>query len=286
VNRSSTSQRVLVYLEGGGACWDDVTCNLIGIASYVNDDVPASTVLRDAQGLDGYLFARDMAVSPFADATFIYVPYCTGDVHVGDIVQPYRSGDVHHVGHRNVTGVLAAVRAAFPSPERVWVSGASAGGYGAMVAWYRFREAFPGTRVDCLNDSGPPVDIMASRWEAMIGAWSVPMPSGCPECLESLSNVTAYYQRTATDGDRFALLQYTEDNTIRTYTGLSASQMSAAVNGLVPEFAATTSHRIFVLEGSEHVVLGRADRMSGGESAHAWVRAFATDGAGWDNVTP
>jgi hypothetical protein len=141
-------------------------------------------------------------------------------------------------------------------------------------------------RVDALDDSGPPVDIDSSRWTAMIASWEVPAPTGCPECLEALSNVTAYYQRTVTDGDRFALLQYTQDDTIRNYTALSATALSTAVNALSTPFAATTSHRVFILNGASHVVLTNPSRTSGGVVASDWVRAFATDGAGWDNVAP
>jgi hypothetical protein len=286
VNRSSTSRRLFVYFQGGGACWDDATCNFLPLASHVSEDVPAGTVLAEARGGAGYLFSRDPMVSPFADATFVYLPYCTGDVHAGDIIQPYRGGTVHHVGHRNVTGVLAALTAGWSDADRVWVSGASAGGYGSMVAWYRFREAFPAARVDCLDDSGPPVDIAPSRWNEMIGAWNVPMPTGCPDCLTSLSAVNAYYERTVTDGDRFALLQYTADGTIRGYTGLEALELETAVLALADEFAATSSHRVFVLSGSSHVVLSNPSRTSGGVVASDWVRAFATDGPGWENVVP
>lgn len=286
VNRTTASRRLFVFFQGGGACWDDATCNFIPLASHVGEDVPASTVLAEARSNEGYLFSRDPAVSPFADATFVYLPYCTGDVHAGDVVQPYRGGTVHHVGHRNVAGVLASLVNGWSDTDHVWVSGASAGGYGSMVAWYRFREAFPSARVDCLDDSGPPVDISPARWNEMVGAWNVPMPTGCSDCLESLSNVNAYYERTATDGDRFALLQYTQDDTIRGYTGLNGTELQTAVLALADEFGATSSHRVFVLAGASHVVLTNPSRMSGGVVARDWVRAFATDGAGWVNVTP
>jgi hypothetical protein len=286
VNRSTASRRLFVFFQGGGACWDDATCNFIPLASHISENVSAGTVIGEARGNEGYLFSRDPDVNPFADATFVYLPYCTGDVHAGDVVQEYRSGAVHHVGHRNVAGVLAALVAGWSDADRVWVSGASAGGYGSMVAWYRFREAFPDARVDCLNDSGPPVNLPATRWNEMVGSWAVPEPTSCPECLGSLSAVNAYYERTATDGDRFALLQYTQDDTIRSYTGLDGTELQTAVLGLVDEFAATDSHRIFVLAGPSHVVLTNPGRSSGGVVVRDWVRAFAEDGPGWENVTP
>lgn len=283
VNRSTASRRLFVFFQGGGACWDAVTCNLVPLASHVGEDVPAGTVLSEARANEPYLFSRDPTESPFADATFVYLPYCTGDVHAGNNVSDY---GVHHVGHLNVSGVLAALVSGWSDADRVWVSGQSAGGYGSMVAWYRFREAFPSARVDCLDDSGPPVDISASRWDAMMGSWNVPAPTGCADCLDALSNVSAFYVRSATDGDRYALLQYTQDDTIRTYTALSAAELQTAVLGLADSFAATSSHRIFVLDGASHVVLTNPSRTSGGVIARDWVRAFATDGAGWDNVVP
>ena len=185
-----------------------------------------------------------------------------------------------------MTGVLNGLRGIAPSTDHVWLTGASAGGYGTLVNWYRFREAFPTARVDALDDSGPPVDISPDRWTEMMAAWNVPAPTGCPDCLDGLSNVTEFYQREVTDGDRYALLQYTQDSTIRTYTGLSASGLETAVRALVEPYAATSSHRVFILAGDSHVVLSNPSRTSGGVVASDWVRAFATDGAGWDNVVP
>jgi hypothetical protein len=286
VNRSTTSSRVLVYFQGGGACWDNLTCNIVPLASHINDTLSGADVIGEAVDLEDYHFSREASVSPFADATFIYLPYCTGDVHSGDRINEYDRATIHHVGYRNVSGVIGGLVSAFADAERLWVVGSSAGGYGTLVNWYRFREAFPAVRVDALDDSGPPVDIDSSRWTAMIASWEVPAPTGCPECLEALSNVTAYYQRTVTDGDRFALLQYTQDDTIRNYTALSATALSTAVNALSTPFAATTSHRVFILNGASHVVLTNPSRTSGGVVASDWVRAFATDGAGWDNVAP
>lgn len=286
INRSTTSNHVVVFLQGGGACWDDITCNLIPLASHINDSLSDSDVIGEARSNEDYIFSRDEAVGPFADATFVYLPYCTGDVHSGDSINAYSGGTKQHVGYRNVGGVIAGLVTSFADTDHLWVTGQSAGGYGTLVNWYRFREAFPAVRVDALDDSGPPVDIDASRWTDMISAWQVPAPTGCPECLMSLSNVSAYYRRTVTDGDRYALLQYTEDATIRNYTALSASRLSAAVLGLVEPFAATSSHRIFVLAGDSHVVMTNPSRTSGGVVASDWVRAFVTDGPGWDNVVP
>lgn len=286
VNRSDTTDRVLVFMQGGGACWDNLTCNVIPFASHTGDTLTDALVIGEAEDLEPYLFSRDAAVNPFANTTFVYLPYCTGDVHAGDSVNDYAGGTIHHVGYRNVTGVINALRGIAGSTDHVWITGASAGGYGTLVNWYRFREAFPAARVDALDDSGPPVDISADRWGPMMEAWQVPQPTGCPECLDALSNVTEFYQRTVTDGDRYALLQYTRDSTIRSYTNLSAASLETAVRALVAPFAATSSHRVFILDGDSHVVLTNPSRTSGGVVASDWVEAFATDGPGWDNVEP
>jgi hypothetical protein len=286
INRSASSDRLLVFMQGGGACWDNLTCNVIPFASHTGEDVSSATVIGEATSLEPYLFSRDGDVNPFADTTFVYLPYCTGDVHVGDSINEYTGGTIHHVGYRNVTGVLNGLRGIAAATDHVWLTGASAGGYGTLVNWYRFREAFPTARVDALDDSGPPVDISPDRWTAMMAAWSVPAPTGCPDCLDGLGNVTEFYQREVTDGDRYALLQYTQDSTIRQYTGLSGTGLETAVRALAPAYAATSSHRVFILAGDSHVVLGNPSRTSGGVVASDWVRAFATDGAGWVNVVP
>src|ERR1700722_18815468 len=92
--------RALIYLEGGGACWSDVTCYTFMTAvnfstGYGEANFTADTASELA--LPGGFFDRTAAANPFKDYDYVYVPYCTGDIHAGNNVYAYPSGTAHHV---------------------------------------------------------------------------------------------------------------------------------------------------------------------------------------------
>ena len=84
---------VVVFLMGGGACWDAFTCfPQTFVPSLPNRFATPGpfgeaemTALR-AQLLPGSILDRTVASNPYKDFTFVFVPYCTGDVHSGDRV--------------------------------------------------------------------------------------------------------------------------------------------------------------------------------------------------------
>ena len=56
----------------------------------------------------------------------VFIPYCTGDLHLGFNTYNYTDRQVSHVGALNSILVLDWVKNAFPSPQRVYVLGGSA----------------------------------------------------------------------------------------------------------------------------------------------------------------
>ena len=99
--------RVLVYLQGGGACWDLDSCDARRRAAY-----DTRIDLADAAQHRSGVFDRTQAVNPFRHHTLVFVPYCTGDLHLGARRVTYRAaGDsgtvtVNHFGYHNVRAVL------------------------------------------------------------------------------------------------------------------------------------------------------------------------------------
>src|SRR5450755_3874728 len=131
VNRSDTSADVLVFFEGGGACWDTGSCFQANAAVQIQDGFDANTLQAD---LHYFPFVRTDQTHPLSAPTYIYVPYCTGDLHAGQKVMTYDVGGtptrVHHVGATNTQVMVDRVHAALPDAQKVWVVGQSAGGYG------------------------------------------------------------------------------------------------------------------------------------------------------------
>ncbi len=167
VNRSPRTSNMMVYMEGGGACWDERSCRgTLGMLGARNPNgVP-----------DDYLKSLDPAtalVSPFVfrlhpyesietqDWTMVYIPYCTGDVYVGDSVQVYDDDPTdppliwHHNGFRNVLAATSWIRNNLERPGQMLSTGCSAGGTGSLATYEPVRGAISPQKGYLINDSGP-----------------------------------------------------------------------------------------------------------------------------------
>lgn len=287
------ASEVLVFLAGGGACWDVETCYGVGAAVHFDEDLSAATVLAEARALENWLFSRDPQLGLLADASFVYVPYCTGDLHAGQRVAEYevmgapRAG--HHVGATNLDRLLATWdELGLPSPERLWLSGISAGGYGVTLNWWRFRDRFPdAAAVDVLDDSGPAIDVPAARFAAWTAAWDLQQPPGCADCAEGLSRLLPHYAEAMPPGDRYAYLGHLSDAVIAIYYGDGAEVIASKHAELRVTLEASDRFGGFFLEGTDHVVLADPSRStSAGLSALTWVEQFVADSPDWTTVGP
>jgi Pectinacetylesterase len=170
VNYSSTSNNVLVAFEPGGACWDYESCaGAGGIRGAANPNGIADDHMSRYQYLN---LLRRTEVNPAREYNMVFVPYCTGDTHAGDNVMTYTSstpqdggtgpGGVgqltyHHRGHKNSLAVTDWLRQTFAVVPKLFVTGCSAGGAGAILN-YHFIRAGMGNQAQCgylLDDSGP-----------------------------------------------------------------------------------------------------------------------------------
>ncbi len=294
VNRSTRSNRILMFLMGGGGCWDALTCYGLNTAANLSSGYGESNFRGESGNFSRvFIFDRADMRNPFRDATLVYVPYCTGDIHGGNNVAAYVTGGMerrtYHVGARNMESFLARLARSFPRTERVWLMGSSAGGYGAGIHWDRVARAFPMARVDLLNDSGPPVLPPAARYAQMKAAWNLQFPPGCTRCGDDLSALLPYYRTRFPPPHRMGLLSYTQDRTISTYFGLTATQFESALDDLLRTgFDGAANFRYFVLPGANHtMVVGIPTlRSASGASLLEWVTAWASDGTTWNNVRP
>ncbi len=151
VSRGS-SNNLLVYFEGGGACTDYVTCSLTVITLH-----PKFTLSKLMAKMG--IFNRANPLNPFRNWTFVYIPYGTGDVHIGNRVMKYKLGlfgiskTVYHVGFVNAVVAMrwAAQQGDF---NKVVIAGSSAGGYATAMHFLTAREIF-GRSLVVINDAGP-----------------------------------------------------------------------------------------------------------------------------------
>lgn len=151
---------VLFVLEGGGACFSAETCGDPATATSKQDlasDLPdqpgfssGGTVVPASQGL------VDVANpdNPLAGYSVVYVPYCTGDLHLGSATHDYGDGVVvEHKGRTNATAALEGMAQAFPDAEEVVVLGFSAGSAGAPLYGGLAHDLLPGADITVIADA-------------------------------------------------------------------------------------------------------------------------------------
>lgn len=289
VNLTDRSNQVLIFLAGGGACWEAAAC-AAGTAVHIQDTMGEAAVLGEAQAANmKVVFDRTDPNNPFRDASFVYVPYCTGDLHAGTQTTVYDwfgPRTIFHTGARNIDAYLRRLQPTFPEADRVWLAGISAGGYGATLNAWRVQKTFPWARVDVLNDSGLMVDVAADgRYGTMQQRWAPEFPPNCSDCQSHLSAALDASAALLTAPRRYGMLGYLQDNTIALFFGLQGSQIESQL-GSIRENAAPNV-KTFYVQGNQHVVLATpAAATSDGGTALEWVRAFAADDPSWDHAGP
>lgn len=292
VNPRAGAGNLLLYFQGGGACWGGQSCFEDGRSSHVADDLGEATVLAEARSLDPSLFNREAPVlPPFATASYVYIPYCTGDLHFGTRVATYEIGggprELHHVGALNTDLIVARAAATWPDAPTVWAVGISAGGYGATHNWWRIKEAFPAARVDVLSDSGIPIAPAAGLWDTWRASWAPRHPPECTACDdEGLPAYLPHYASTMPADARYALLAYQQDAVIAAYFGLTGPEVAAGIVGVRDGMAVTSAQRLFEDPGAEHVLLGMPLRQVRGTTVLEWTLAFANDDPAWASIAP
>jgi len=167
-SRTASTDKVLLYFQGGGACFSEETCSFTD-GTYL---VQADGFELGADGSGIFDFANDD--NPFADWSVVYVPYCTGDVHIGNNIQEYSEDlTVNHVGFLNANHGLDHVVEEFGDASEVVVAGSSAGGVPSPLFGGLMADGMPDAQVTVLADGSggypdnPPINLaIGGLWGA------------------------------------------------------------------------------------------------------------------------
>ncbi len=226
--RRGSSDNLVVFFEGGGACFNGFTC-------LANDENFGADEFADWQ-FNGYsgLFNPSHPDNPVADWSFVYVPYCTGDVHAGsnaDIEIVDVPGVQQFAGYTNVERFLDRIVPTFGGAPHVLVTGVSAGGFGAGFNYSRMARVFTG-RVTLIDDSGPGLrdEYLAPCLQQMWrDAWGLTetMPVGCRNCRPadggSISELVRYIGEHH-PRQRMGFISSERDRTISTFFGFGLNE--------------------------------------------------------------
>lgn len=313
-----TVNKLLVYYQGGGACWSGLTCG--GIPGLVNPTFKQSTGPGDNPANFDSGFA-DLANpdNPFRDWHVVFVPYCTGDVHWGDAVVDHvneLTGAVTRIYHKGYVNAQVAekwAREHFVFPEEVFVTGSSAGSYGALMNSLPLQEfAYPSTDVAVLGDAGNGVitdDFLEndlSKWgiEKNLPTWipAFNVPIGELDSAELWAEAAKFYSMnrfatytTSYDGGTggqsgFYNVMRNPGNFVAWLSWWNAScDWNVLMRGLNDQAAAAAPNfRFYVGAGSRHTMWGSdkvySDTTGGVPTIRDWVVAMIAGTGAWQNV--
>ncbi|MBY4725664.1 MULTISPECIES: pectin acetylesterase-family hydrolase [Burkholderia] len=260
INRAQ-SDNLLYMMEPGGACWDYGTCTQTstgaeaGLGGFNPDGIPHNYMNGTANQslLSSFLsplltrmdLAHILVGEPKVETqqwTQVFVPYCTGDIHMGSAVRNYTSpsGDwrlQHYSGLKNIQAVAQWLTShGFGKPNRLLVYGMSAGGYGTLANYATLRNTLqPQAHSSLLDDAGTvfntPFDADAAThpsvglYDRVRTEWGMTGPDGMITVNSRLTRHfdpgnmgSAYAALSATfPHDRFGFSSYQRDKIIAAY---------------------------------------------------------------------
>jgi hypothetical protein len=180
--RPGKKNKLLIFTQGGGACWQDFYfCNIVAEAQ----EQPAPPF---------GIWDFDNPDNVFADYSIVYMPYCDGSTFTGDndvVDASFPFGPVRfHRGLRNLSAGMDVAKATFPRASKITVAGSSAGGVGA-AAFAPFLARFQygnNKELTVFNDAGPIALNLFAVGDVMARAadWKFAQfyPASCTDCDE------------------------------------------------------------------------------------------------------
>jgi hypothetical protein len=155
--KGGTVNNLVVFFDGGGGCWESMNA-----IYYPTCDPEVDETVDDLESAGG-IFDTDNPANPFKNWSFVAIPYCTGDTHWGSNDHPYPDYlnwyggfdiTLHHRGFDNFLVVLKWITENFRGPHKIFVTGSSAGSYGAILGFPYIQEVYPKSKVSLLGDAG------------------------------------------------------------------------------------------------------------------------------------
>lgn len=298
IKLQANSSKLLIYLQGGGACYNDPTCQ----------ENPDRYSKRMAEEHEEGIFSEVDANNPFKDWNMVYVPYCTGDVHFGTNTSadiPSGPNNQNMVGSNNFRVVITELQSYFAAGnqlDELVLTGSSAGGYGTLANAAQLIDAFPSLKITVINDAGPILiddtaqsTCMEQRWEEL---FKPNVPSDFDQYLNNSysSRFKALYEYLSNKypNVNFGLICALEDAVIRGFFGYGSNDCANMDNGQAGSINATVfsnalislrdntfanfpnkNWKTYYIPGEEHTFNGDAGTVSvNGTSYFQWIDAL------------
>lgn len=327
--KRGTSRNLVINFMGGGACWDPKNCLGNSTRTYISQaDIPFDPALF--KFAIGGILDPSATQNPFADWNWIFVPYCTGDLHWGSNVTSYTPPNggspvtFSHNGFQNFLAVLDFVqRTDLIRPttgNQIFVTGQSAGGYGAVFNFPFVKEAFPSLRVNMVGDAANGIVTNGFQQNAIIGRWGAQntIPWWIPNVNINLltngslgtlyANLANFYSdsrfgqySTEFDGNQryfFNVMTqidanktYVDNNTMwgsgsgfDTPDSVSCSWRSQSRTKLITEASVASNYKYYIASGDVHTISTSSafyTESTGGQSLLDWYNQLLSGSNSW-----
>jgi hypothetical protein len=256
--------------------------------------------------------------NPFRDWNIVFVSYCSCDIHFGDAAQDYAGAfptiHIEHRGFQNAKVVEKWAREHFVNPDEVFVTGSSAGAYGAWFHGPLLESVWPASHFNVLADAGNGV-VTQQFLDDEFPHWNFEanLPSNIPGLTDVLHNgtgipgytklVTAFFPDT-----RWAHYASAFDGGLGGQTGFynvmlnpnDVSQWTSwwhascafhdkmRMQAVETAAAVPSNYRYYIGTGSRHTMYGSnkvyTDTMGGVPTIVSWVNGMLGGTPAWTNV--
>jgi hypothetical protein len=277
--RDGASDDLLIYLQGGGACWTG-TC-------------AASTTTSGGAYPIGWTDGD--ARNPLSDFDLLNVGYCDGSVFAGDgeVHDPANGapdGIRYHHGLANLSAALDLGKKRWPSPRRIVLAGSSAGGYGTILATAVVRLVWPKTDLFVIDDAGPGLTNPAepSQYATILKEWNLAarIPPSCAACQDGQFTPFIGWSLEHDPTIRAGLFSSYEDDVIGQQflgmTGPGYAKLLVAETGAIHASYPWRFER-YLVDGAAHTALlaGFYDMNVDNVPLPEWTRRMIDDESDW-----
>ncbi len=286
--RPGDPDKLMVFFQGGGACWTRETCDPAGRPTYTVN-IPA-----DYTPFPFGAFNFHNPDNPFRNYSVVMAPYCTGDVHLGaaDTAYPGENEDqapliVRHQGRANAQAVLDWTYANVPNPEHVFVTGSSAGAIPSPFYASLIADQYPAARIAHLGDGAGGYRRINTdtRPDASWGTFDfINQERGFADLTPDGFNYEQLYIAAAKAHPEIIFAEYdaAEDAVQKRFLAIGGATDVALIDSLKANHAdiraAAPNFRAFITGGASHTILRRPEFYSygvDGTSVRDWVANLA-----------
>ncbi len=291
-------RRLVIFLNGGGACWNGLNCDLHARPTY-HPELDSTNTPDQHNGI----FDLSNSRNPIRGYTVVFIPYCTADLFLGGRTVSYTSADttgasrtfeVRHRGRANADRAVAWVYAHYPVPRLVFVVGSSAGAIPSPFYASQVARHYPHARIVQLGDGAggyraPPIPGILAQWGATTLLRSDPAYRGVDSAALTFETLYEVAART-TPQVTFAQYNSAEDNVQLSFLALlgvrDVSLASLLATNLAEIRRTNPALHTYTAPGPMHTILRRPEfyRLTvDGVAVRDWV-ADLLNGKRVDNV--